>query len=73
MRKYTLDKEELKAIVMLYRLMNPFMTPNRIYARWSCGKLNLLKDNKIWAYQDFISVTNEIPFVIEKVEKLEKG
>lgn len=60
MRKFTLEKDELVAIIMLYRLRNPFMTPKRIYARWSCGKLNLLKDYKIWTYQDFLEAVQEV-------------
>lgn len=52
-RKYDISKEELKAVIMLYQLKNPYMTTKRIYARWKTGKLNLLIDYKVWSKKDF--------------------
>lgn len=59
-RLYELDRKELKAVIMLYRLASPFMTPKRIYARWKTGKLNLLKDYRIWKENDFLLVCREL-------------
>lgn len=60
MQKYELTAEELKAIIRLYQLFNPFMTTNRIYSRWKLGKINLLSDYLLWSKERFDELVKEM-------------
>lgn len=59
-RIFEIEPEELQAVVMLYRLINPFMTPKRIYARWRAGKINLLKDYQLWRKDEFLGLCTKL-------------
>lgn len=58
-KKYEITPDELRAVVALYRLGNPFMTPARIFSRWQAGKINLLKDYRIWKKSEFMRICKE--------------
>lgn len=60
MQKYVITAQELKAIIRLYQLYNPFMTTNRIYSRWKLEKIKILVDYELWPKEEFDKLVKEL-------------